>query len=54
MKVRVHEDTVIAVGPRKELKLNAGVHEVKEANRVELEQLVDAGLAEVVKTTKEA
>lgn len=55
MKVKVLEDCSIVVGQRKELVLKAGVHEVKEANRVELDKLVAIGLAEPVKSSaKEA
>ena len=55
MKFKVREDVSVSnqFGPDTEFK--QGVHEAKEANRAQLEQLEGLGLAERVKTAdKEA
>ncbi len=54
MKFKVKQDVSVSnqLGPDTEYK--QGVHEANEANRAQLEQLEGLGLAERVKSDKEA
>jgi len=55
VKFKVKEDVSVSNQFGKDTEFKAGVHEAKEANRAQLEQLESLGLAERVKSSdKEA
>jgi hypothetical protein len=52
MKVKVNEDASVATGTDKPVDFKAGVVEVTDKNRAAVQALLDAGLAEPVKSAK--